>query len=162
MPQRWLMSCFDFRPGIDELLGTEQRLQFFDAGGNFGRGAMGCEPLPDLLNRKASLSQHADGLGVQRFSELPHLVSGFTEVLAILGEDANAVVGSGRLNAHQRLLVLGQHGQDREPVGLGGGLQRVELFQFLGGDLLERRGDGSFFDIDFLAGQVFELLHGLA
>ena len=46
-------------------------------------------------------------------------------------------------------------------MGLGGGLQRVELLQFLGGDLLERRGNGPFLDIDFFAGQVFELLHGL-
>ena len=44
-------------------------------------------------------------------------------------------------------------------MGFGGGFQRVEFFQFLGGHLLERRGDGSLFDIDFLAGQVFELLH---
>ena len=40
----------------------------------------------------------------------------------------------------------------------GGGFQRMELFQFLGDDLLECRGDRSFFDIDFLSGQVLELL----
>ena len=46
-------------------------------------------------------------------------------------------------------------------MSLGGGFQRVQLFQFLGSHFLERRGDGSFFDIDFLAGEVFQLLHRL-
>jgi hypothetical protein len=34
-----------------------------------------------------------------------------------------------------------QHWQHRKAVGLGGCFQGVELFQFLGGDLLEGRGD---------------------
>ena len=46
-------------------------------------------------------------------------------------------------------------------MGLCGRLQRIELFKFLGGDFLERRGDGSFFDIDFFSGQLFKLLDGL-
>ena len=46
-------------------------------------------------------------------------------------------------------------------MGLGGCLQWVELFQFFSGDLLERCGDGSFFDIDFFPGQVFKMLYRL-
>jgi hypothetical protein len=33
-------------------------------------------------------------------------------------------------------------------MSLGGGLQRVELLQLFGGNLLERSGNSSFFDID--------------
>jgi hypothetical protein len=44
---------------------------------------------------------------------------------------------------------------------LGGGLQWKELFQFLGDDLLEGRCDRSLFDVDFLSGQVLELLDRL-
>ena len=65
------------------------------------------------------------------------------------------------LNTHERLLVLRQHRQDRQPVGFGEGLERVELFQFLGGDLLEGRRNRPLLDIDLLADEVFKLLHGL-
>src|SRR5262249_41112398 len=56
---------------------------------------------------------------------------------------------------------FGEHRQDWQPVGLGSRLQRIKLFQFLRGKLLERRGDGAFLNINLLAGQFFELLHGL-
>ena len=44
----------------------------------------------------------------------------------------------------------------RQAVGLGSGPERVELLQFLGSDLLERRRNRPLLDIDLLAGQVFE------
>ena len=39
------------------------------------------------------------------------LSRGFAEVLAVLGEDANAVVGGRRLNPDEGLLVLGSIGR---------------------------------------------------
>src|SRR5207302_3437200 len=48
---------------------------------------------------------------------------------------------------------------DRKTMGLDSGFQRVQLFQLLRSHLLESSGNSSFFDINFLSGEVFQLLH---
>ena len=46
-------------------------------------------------------------------------------------------------------------------MGLDEGLERIEVLQLLGGDLFKCGGNGSLFDINLLAGDVFKLLDGL-
>ena len=56
-------------------------------------------------------------------------------------------------------MVFRENRQDRQAVGFGQGLERIQLLHFLGGDLFEGRRNRHFLDINLLAGMVFELLH---
>jgi hypothetical protein len=57
---------------------SEAKLAFsFQLWRNFGEGLWESKPLPDLVRCLPSLSQNVNGLGVQRFPQLSHLVSGF-------------------------------------------------------------------------------------
>jgi hypothetical protein len=68
----------------------------------------------------------------------------------------------GRLNPGKCLLVFSKQGYDRQLMGFGKCLEGVELFQFLGDNFLEGRGNRTLLNIDLLAGKVFKPLHGLS
>src|ERR1039457_1330736 len=72
------------------------------------------------------------------------------------------VVGSGRLDSHQRLLILGAHREDRKAVSFSSRLQRVQLFQVLRSHLFEGGGNTSFLNINLFSRQVFQLLDRLS
>src|SRR5208337_3190150 len=76
-------------------------------------------------------------------------------------EDADTVVRGGRLDANEGLLVIRQQRPNWKALCLGSSFQRIKLLQFIRSNLLEGRGDCSFFDIDFYTREVLQLLHGL-
>ena len=87
---------------------AKQRLQFLDTLRRLP--AQDCEEQAAARPARspAGLPQQGNCLVVQRLPQLATLFSGLPESRSGLGQDANAVVGGGRLNPHERLLVLGQ------------------------------------------------------